>query len=297
MEEKQFASTILMEFEHLSARLQEAARWVLDHPADVALLSTREQAKRAGLAPATFTRLGQRFGFDGYDDVRRIYAASVRQRPESFHGRAEELLARRDTEGDAALIQDTFAALIQHFQALSDVNAIERFTAAADQLASANRVFCLGFRAAFPVAFMLHYARSLFGSSSILADGAGATAVDALRAIEPGDALLAISVRPYTRLTVQAAQFARERGATVVALTDSKMSPLAKVAKELVLVRTDTPSFINSMTPAFAAAECLAALVAARTGHEALAALSKSGKQLAAFKTHLLPNKGRPVQK
>jgi len=83
-------------------------------PADVALLTTRAQAKRAGLTPATLTRLAQRLGFTGYDQVRRIYAASVRERPESFKGRAEELLARRETEGDAALVQDTFAALSAH---------------------------------------------------------------------------------------------------------------------------------------------------------------------------------------
>jgi hypothetical protein len=45
------------------------------------------------------------------------------------------------------------------------------------------------------------------------------------------------------------------------------------------------------MAPAFAAAECLAALVAARTGKGALAALRESEKQLAAFDAHLLPTK------
>jgi len=42
-------------FDGLSPQLQEAARWVIDHPADVALLTTREQARRAGVAPATMT--------------------------------------------------------------------------------------------------------------------------------------------------------------------------------------------------------------------------------------------------
>src|SRR2546421_3925827 len=90
-------------FDGLSPQLQEAARWVIDHPADVALLSTREQARRAGVAPATFTRLAQRFGLSGYDEVRKLYGEAVRQRPESFRGRAQELLQRRDAEGDAAL--------------------------------------------------------------------------------------------------------------------------------------------------------------------------------------------------
>ena len=61
-------------FDELSPRLKEAARWVIDHPDDVALLSTREQARRAGVTPATMTRLAQRLGLAGYDGVRKLYA-------------------------------------------------------------------------------------------------------------------------------------------------------------------------------------------------------------------------------
>src|SRR3569833_1012303 len=91
-------------FDALSPQLREAARWVIDHPDDVALLSTREQAKRAGVTPATLTRLAQKLGFPGYDGVRKIYADAVRRRPESYRGRAEELLSRHTLEGDAALV-------------------------------------------------------------------------------------------------------------------------------------------------------------------------------------------------
>ena len=95
----------------------------------------REQARRAGIPPATLTRLAQRFGLRGYDAVRKLYADAVRQRPESYRGRAEELLVRRDSEGDEALVQDIFASLTQHLQELSLPAAVDRFTAAADMIA------------------------------------------------------------------------------------------------------------------------------------------------------------------
>src|SRR5512139_1666444 len=90
-------------FDALSPQLKEAARWVIDNPDEVALLSTREQARRAGVTPATLTRLAQRLGMDGYEGVRRLYADAVRRRPDNYRGRAEELVARRSREGDAAL--------------------------------------------------------------------------------------------------------------------------------------------------------------------------------------------------
>ena len=289
-----FNSRLKAGFDDLSPQLKEAARWVIDHPADVALLSMREQARRAGIAPATLTRLAKRLGLHGYDGVRKIYADVVRQRPDNYRGRAEELLDRRDSEGDAALVQDIFASLTRHLQTLSLAEASERFTAAADLIASADRVFCLGLRSSFAVAFIFHYVRSLFGSNSVLVDGSGGRDIDALRAIKRGDALLAVSVNRYVRHTIEATKFAKDRGARIVAVTDSELSPLVALADEAILVRTETPSFFHTMAPAFAAVECLAALVAARRGPETLAALDESERQLAAFGTYVLPRaKGR----
>ena len=289
-----FNSRLKAGFDDLPPQLKEAARWVIDHPADVALLSLREQARRAGIAPATLTRLAQRLGLGGYNGVRKLFADAVRERPESYRGRAEELLVRRDSEGDQALVQDIFASLSQHLQNLSLPDAIERFAAAADMIASSNRVFCLGQRSSFSVAYIFHYVRSLFGSNSVLVDGSGGSGVDTLRTIGKGDVLLAISVNRYVRHTIDAAKFAKDRGARVVALTDSEISPLVSFADEAILVRTETPSFFHTMAPAFAAVECLAALVAARRGRETLAALDESERQLATFGTYIVPRaKGR----
>jgi DNA-binding MurR/RpiR family transcriptional regulator len=231
---KQLLGELTAGFDELPPQLKEAARWVIDHPADVALLTMREQARRAGIPPATLTRLAQRFRLKGYDEIRKLYAEAVRRRPDSYRGRAEQLLQRRDSEGDEALIQDIFSSLSRHLQELST-----------------------------------------------------------LRTIGPGDLLLAISVRPYTRQTLQAARYAGKRGARVVAVTDSEVSPLATLASETIIVGTETPSFFHTISPALAAIECLTALVAARRGTETIKSLAASEEQLRAFDTYVLTTRKR----
>ncbi|NEU99558.1 MurR/RpiR family transcriptional regulator [Bradyrhizobium uaiense] len=155
-------------------------------------------------------------------------------------------------------------------------------------MVGARSIFCLGLRSSFPAAYLVHYFGSMLGSPTVLIEGVGGTPNDALRSAGPGDVLLAVTVRPYTRHTVQAAEFAVSRGAELVALTDSELSPIGRLAAVVIRIRTETPSFFHTMTPSFAAAECLVELIAAKRGSRALEALEANEARLAAFDTYVL---------
>src|SRR3977135_4307932 len=91
---------IIKAFDHMPAQLQAGARYVLDRPRDVALLSMREQARQAGVQPATMTRLAKRLGMDGYDDVRELYAAAVREGDLGFAGKGGGQGVLQEMHGD-----------------------------------------------------------------------------------------------------------------------------------------------------------------------------------------------------
>ena len=109
-----------------------------------------------------------------------------------------------------------------------------------------------------------------------------------LTGCQKGDALLAISVKPYTRATVEVTRHAAHRGVSIVAITDSAVSPLARAARAAILVPTESRSFFHTMTPAFAVAETLAALLAAAGGEGALTAVREIEEQMRSLSTHVL---------
>ncbi|MEX2697615.1 MurR/RpiR family transcriptional regulator [Rhizobium mongolense] len=281
-------SVIKDSYERFPRQMRVAARWLVDHPTEVALLSMREQARRARVPPATLMRLAKRLGFDGFDELKEVFANNLREQPENSRGRAKELRGHRVIEGDSVLICDTVKALHGHLNRFAQPPAIAALSAAADLVVGARQTFCIGRRSSFPVAYLMHYVASLLGSPTILIDGIGGASNDALRSVGPGDAVLVVTVSPYTRFTVQAAEFAVSRGAKVVALTDSDLSPIAKLSEVVIRVWTERPSFINTMTPAFVAVECLLDLVAARRGDCALQALAVNEGHLAEFDTYVM---------
>jgi DNA-binding MurR/RpiR family transcriptional regulator len=192
-------------------------------------------------------------------------------------------------KGDKALAADMLKSIAKQIERLAAPANLERIVTAARALASARRIYCLGLRSSHSVAWHLHYVLTLVSDRSIHIDGIGATGADALARATSRDVLLVASVLPYTRLTIELAEYAVEQGIAVVAITDSEVAPLAQIAQNIVIVPTESPSFFHAMSPAFAVAEVLSAVIAGRGGDDALASLRHSDGYLAALNTHLKP--------
>jgi DNA-binding MurR/RpiR family transcriptional regulator len=280
---------IIKAFDTMSMQLRAGARYVLDRPRDVALLSMREQARQAGVQPATMTRLAKHLGMDGYDDVRELYASAVREGDLGFAGKAGVQVVSQKLRGDKALAAEMLKSIGAQIDRLAAPDRLDNLVAAARTLASARRIFCLGLRSSHSVAWHLHYVLSLVGERSTHIDGIAATGADALARATGRDVLLVASVLPYTRMTVELAEYAVERGLRVVAITDSEVAPLAQIAQHSVIVPTDSPSFFHAMSPAFVIAEILGAIIAGRGGEDALATLRHTDQHLATLNTHLKP--------
>jgi DNA-binding MurR/RpiR family transcriptional regulator len=293
MDTAPLAAAIVETFPSLPEQLQAAARFILDRPRDVALLSMREQARQAGVQPATMTRLAKRLGFDGYDAIRDLYAQAIRDDGLSFSGKAGAQAMAQKARGEKALAADMVASLTKQIGRLAEPERLERLASAAALLASAERVFCLGLRSSHTVAWHMNYVLSLIGEKSVLLDTHAGFGTDPIRNATPRDALFTVSVAPYTRATVEVAQYAHAHKVPIVAVTDSLVSPLAQVAQSTILVSTDSPSFFRSMTPAFVVGEILTALVAGRGGEASLEALRRTEGQLTTFNIHWLSKDGR----
>ena len=290
MDSTSVAERIVERFPGMAPQVQAAARFVLDNPQDVAMLSMREQARRAGVPPVTMIRLARQLGFPGYAEFRGIFASALRGPGGRFSDRAGALQARQKRGGDEALVQQIGQVLAGEVAALAGRNPAAAWVEAARTLEAGQRLFCLGLRSCYPVAFHFHYIYGLFRDNGVLIDGAGNTGMDRLRHAGPKDVLLAVSVAPYTTAAVDMARYAVARGMALIAITDSRVAPLAALATHALIVPTATPSFFHAITPAFAAAETLAALLAARSGRKALDALRVSEAQLAAFNTYWSPS-------
>ena len=265
---------------------------MLDRPDDVALLSMREQARRAGVPAATMTRLAKRLGLEGYDQVRELYAGAVRAGTLGFAGKAGVQVEAQKLRGERALAAEMAQPLSRQIAALAEPASLERLADAAGRLHEARRVYCLGLRSCHAAAWHFHYMLSLLSDKTVMLDDAGGTGLDAIRDAGPDDVLLAASVEPYARATIDGARYAAARACRCGVDRFARSRRSRSSPRPTILVATESPSFFHTMTPLLAVAEILAALVAGRGGNKALAALDTPRRSSSAFGVHL-PRRGR----
>jgi DNA-binding MurR/RpiR family transcriptional regulator len=264
----------------MPVQMQVAARFIMDQPSEVALLSMREQARKAGVPPATMTRLAQRLGFSGYQDLKDAYVEAVRNNVPWFSGRAVNMLNRRKQIGEAALVTETVNSIARAVEELSRPATVDALIKATNILERARSVYCIGARATFPVAFLFDYTQRFYSDKIHLLEGPGGSGVDRMHRIGSKDALLAVSLSPYSNSTHRATQLAHKAGAKIVAITDSEFAPVARLANVVILVSAQSPSFFDTISPALAAAEVLVALLASRAGADVPKNVSRHEKLL-----------------
>jgi DNA-binding MurR/RpiR family transcriptional regulator len=288
-----FEKLLVQAYDTLSPQLQVAGRYLLDHPHEIALRSMRELAREANLSPATMTRLASQLGFSGFDDLKKLYVSEIRQYAAGYRTKAIKLadIARREDAN--ALTAGVVAGIARQVEALQRPETILSLVECARVLAGARTIYCLGQRLSFPPAYTFQYIHSVAGGSSVLLDGPGGIGFDALRHATSIDAVLAITVLPYTKVTIEQAAFAKQRGIQVVAITDSEVSPLARIATHAVKVSTKSESFFQTMGAVSAVAEILATMIAMRSQKQVLDGLKESEDYFAAASIYWSPSSHR----
>jgi DNA-binding MurR/RpiR family transcriptional regulator len=279
-------------FDALTPELRRAARWIADHPGEAGLLSMRQQAKSAGVSAPTMVRLARALGFGDYTTFRRPFQEALAGRSIDFGRRATALQSAPEGARLARLAESLGRSQVEDVQSVLQLNTHSQIEAVVDAISGARRVGFLGVRASFAVAYHFRYAYNLIARNGVLFDGLAGTVLDQADALGRGDALVAISQAPYSAPTVEAVDAAAARGVTIIALTDSVVSPLARRAKHALRFRADSVSFFHSMLAPMALVELLLARLVAKGGKAVLKRLDEVERRLADH--HAYWRAGRP---
>lgn len=259
----------------LSPQLRQAAKYVLDTPAEIAMKSMRGVAAAAGVGPSTMLRLAKQLGFPSYDAFRLPFQEAMRSGGGTFADRAEWLQSLEGSAREGKVLSAMVGAALSNVEnAFAGVDA-ETLSRAADLLRQGRKIFAFSGGALRPVAEYFYSVCRLALPGAVLVSPVEGAPIDDFIHAGPEDTLLVISCEPYAEATVRGANFARERGVRIVAVTDSRASPVAQSADVLILVPTDSPQFFPSQVAVVALLEALMALIVLRSDASSVARIDE----------------------
>jgi DNA-binding MurR/RpiR family transcriptional regulator len=250
-------------------------------------------ARSAGVSAPTMLRLARALGFTDYAGLRRPFQEAMAGRSLQFGRRASALQAAPEARRIGRLAQEMAASQIEDVKSVLALNPPALIDTVVGAIASARRVGFIGVRSSFGIAFQFRYAYNLIARNGVLFEGLGGTVHDQVDTLDRGDVLIAISQSPYSTPTVEAVDAAAGRGVSVIALTDSVVSPLARRATHALRYRADSVSFFPSMIAPLALVELLLARLAAKGGKAVLERLTEVEQRLTDQRAYWRPTARR----
>lgn len=256
----EFRALLLERYDSLSKRLQQIGRYVLDEPSDVALETLAVIAERCGVQPSAIVRFAQSFGFSGATQMQRLFRDGLLSANAAL-GYSDRVRRFNDavsrSKGGDSLLAEFVEGNVLALQNLGETIDEEDISEAVRLIASADTVFVAGFRRSFPISSYLAYSLQQLGKKVLFIDGVAGLATQQVRTITPADLLIAVSYQPYAEETVRLVDVAAEQGARILAISDSRVSPIAKPATLALQVRESEVRNFRSLATTICLAQAL----------------------------------------
>lgn len=250
---------ITADYTSLSRRLQQTARFLLDHPQEVAFATVAKLAEQAGVTPSTLIRFSNSFGFSGFSEMQQLFRTRLVDELPNYTERIRAVRSATGETPDSTQLLWKFAEanreVLEQLPGRIDPRSLER---ALDIFERARAIHVMGARRSFVVASYMTYALHHIDKRTFLINGLGGMYSEQVGVIDPEEALLVVSFSPYAEESQGAALLARERGIPVVVITDSNLSPLARFADVAMVVHEAEVKSFRGLTASLCLTQTLA---------------------------------------
>lgn len=228
----------------LSKGQKRIAAYILEQYDKAAYYTAARLSETVGVSESTVVRFACELGFEGYPEFQHALQTSVRNRLTSF----QRMEVSDQILGNGNLLGKVLLSDAERIRRTMEAANPEIFDEAIDRIVSAESIYILGVRSSSYLAgFLNYYLRMIFDRVRLLQTTSGSELFEQLLPIGQGDVMIAISFPRYSKRVINGVQFAKERKADIIALTDSRQSPLAPLADQLLLAQSDMASFVDSL--------------------------------------------------
>ncbi|MGK9181790.1 MurR/RpiR family transcriptional regulator [Priestia filamentosa] len=226
----------------MSKANMKIAKYILENPNTVPFLTADKLAKTTKVSHATVVRFATFLGCSGYPELQQYMQNSAQQQLTT----TDRLKISKEVYNDEDQgIYDIFLDDISNIKSTFEKLDIDMFKQAVDRLIQAKRVYIVANRSATALGvFLQYYFQFLLDKVELI--HSIETVSERLYDLNKDDVVIGISFARYTKSTIQVLEYAKEREASTIAITDNLLSPLIPYADTPLTASSQMPTFIDS---------------------------------------------------
>lgn len=223
---------------------RKIAAAILENYDKTAYMTAAKLGEMVDVSESTVVRFALELGYDGYPELQRAVQDILRSRLTSN----QRIEVSNQRYGESDILDSVLMADVGRIRYTLDNIDRSAFDAAVDAIIRARQIYIIGVRSSTALASFFHfYLGMIFDNVKYVQPTSSGEVFEQMLEIGEGDVTFAISFPRYSTKVINAVKYAHAQGATVVALTDTPMSPIAADAHHVLTAQSDMVSFVDSL--------------------------------------------------
>ena len=228
----------------LSKGQKRIAEYIEEHYDKAAFMTASKLGETVGVSESTVVRFAVEIGYDGYPKLQKAMQELIKDKLTSVQ-RIEVTSTRF---GDDNILESVLNQDIEKIKRTIDEISHEDFNAAVKAIVEAKNIYIFAVRSSSALAnFLGYYFDLIFGNVRVVSTTSKIEIYEKLLHINENDVIIGISFPRYSKTAVEGMKFASDRNASVIAITDSMISPLVAPADHVLLASSDIASIVDSL--------------------------------------------------
>ncbi|HGS9859535.1 TPA: MurR/RpiR family transcriptional regulator [Clostridioides difficile] len=251
---KHLISNIQSQYTRLSKGQKLIAQYILNNYDKVAFMTACKLGETVGVSESTVVRFANALGYSGYPKLQAALQELIKNKLTTV----QRVEMAHDYSDDFAILNKVLKSDIDNIRSTLEEIDERAFKEASNKLLRARKIYILGMRSSFVVAqYLGFYLDIILDNVHIIRMDMG-DAFEQIVRINEEDVIVAISFPRYSKKSYQIVNYAKEKGVHVISLTDSLFAPVASLADNTLLVKSNMASFVDSLVPALSISNALA---------------------------------------
>ena len=220
------------------------AKYVIDNYDKAAYMTASKLGAEVNVSESTVVRFANELGFEGYPEFQHSLQENVRTKLTSF----QRIEVTNNLLGDGDILSKVLMADSDNIKHTLEGVDREAFEATVNKIIDAKNIYIIGVRSSSYLAGFLSYnLNMIFDNVRLVQTTSGSEMFEQVMNIGKEDVMIAISFPRYSKRIINAVGYAKSKGANVIAISDSSLSPIAYQADEVLVAESDMVSFVDSL--------------------------------------------------